>query len=96
MIRYGLPEEIYNKIKEIVKKYNNYEFKIFGSRARGDYKKNSDIDIAISNCLKDKEKFDIKNEFDLLEIPYMIDLIFVEDITKKELLDSIERDGERI
>lgn len=96
MIKYGLSEEIYNKIKEIVKKYNNYEFKIFGSRARGDYKKNSDIDIAISNCLKDKEKFDIKNEFDLLEIPYMIDLIFVEDITKKELLDSIERDGERI
>lgn len=96
MIKYGLSEEIYNKIKEIVKRYNNYEFKIFGSRARGDYKKNSDIDIAISNCLKDKEKFDIKNEFDLLEIPYMIDLIFVEDITKKELLDSIERDGERI
>ena len=96
MIKYGLSEEIYNKIKEIVKRYNNYEFKIFGSRARGDYKKNSDIDISISNCLKDKEKFDIKNEFDLLEIPYMIDLIFVEDITKKELLDSIERDGERI
>ncbi|MCI8362774.1 MAG: nucleotidyltransferase domain-containing protein [Clostridia bacterium] len=96
MVRYGLSDEVYSKIKEIVKKYNNYKFKIFGSRARGDYKKNSDIDIAIANCIEDKEKFDIKNEFDLLEIPYMIDLIFIEDITKKELLDSIERDGEII
>ena len=43
-----------------------------------------------------KKKFNIKNEFDLLEIPYMIDLIFIEDVTKKELLDSIERDGKRI
>lgn len=96
MAKYGLSNEIYNKIKEIVKKYNNYEFRIFGSRARGDYKKNSDIDIAIANCLEDKEKFDIKNEFDLLEIPYMIDLIFIEDVAKKEFLDSIERDGEII
>ena len=96
MTKYGLSNEVYNKIKEIVKKYNNYEFKIFGSRARGDYKTNSDIDIAIINCLEDKEKFNIKNEFDLLDIPYMIDLIFIEDITKEELLNSIERDGKRI
>lgn len=96
MTKYGLSDEIYNKIKEIMKRYNNCEFKIFGSRARGDYKKSSDIDIAIYNCLDDKEKFNIKNEFDLLEIPYMIDLIFIEDVTKKELSDSIERDGKRI
>ncbi len=95
-MKYGLSNEVYNKIKEIVKKYNNYEFKIFGSRARGDYKINSDIDIAITNCLEEKEKFNIRNEFDLLDIPYTIDLIFIEDITKEELLNSIERDGEKI
>jgi predicted nucleotidyltransferase len=94
-MKYGLTNETYNKIKEIVTKYNNYEFKVFGSRARGDYKTNSDIDIAITNCTEDKEKFNIKNEFDLLDIPYTIDLIFIEDITKKELLDSVEKEGKK-
>lgn len=92
-MKYGLKEETHKKIKEIVNKYNKYEFKIFGSRARGDYKENSDIDIAIAGTLEEKEKFNIKNEFDLLNIPYTIDLIFIQDINKKELLNSIERDG---
>lgn len=92
-MKYGLSEETYNKIKEIVKKYSNYQFYIFGSRARGDYKVNSDIDIAIMNFVDDKEKFKIKNEFDLLNIPYTIDLIFTQDVTKKEFLDSIKREG---
>jgi hypothetical protein len=35
-MKFGLSDEIYNKIINIVKKYN-YAFKIFGSRARGDY-----------------------------------------------------------
>lgn len=95
-MKYGLSEEIYNKIKEIIEKYNKYEFKIFGSRARGDYKINSDIDIVVINCLDSEEKFNIKNEIDLLDIPYTIDLIFIEEITKEELLNSIERDGKEI
>ena len=66
---------------------------MFGSRARGDYKANSDIDIVVINCIEEKEKNRIKDEIDLLDIPYSIDLIFIEEITKKELLNSIERDG---
>ena len=46
-MKFGLSEESYNKIKDIVNKYNKYQFKIFGSRARGDYKLASDIDIAV-------------------------------------------------
>lgn len=92
-MKYGLSEGTYLKIKGIVEKYSNYKFKIFGSRARGDYKKNSDIDIAILNCTDDREKFKIRNDFDLLDIPYTIDVLFVEEISKEELLKSIERDG---
>lgn len=92
-MKYGLSEDTYNKIKNIVKKYNMYSFKIFGSRARGDYKFNSDIDIAVMNCICDKEKFNIRNEMDLLDIPYTIDLVFIQDITKEKFLQSIEREG---
>ncbi len=94
-MKYGLSEETYNKIKNIVTKYNKYEFKMFGSRARGDYKQNSDIDIVVIGCIENKEQFNIKNEFDSLDIPYTIDLIFMQDIVKKELIDSIKREAKR-
>lgn len=38
-MKYGLLQQTYNKIIQLIKKYSIYEFKIFGSRARGDYKK---------------------------------------------------------
>ena len=43
---FGLSNEIIGKINNITNKYSK-TFVLFGSRARGDYKKNSDIDIAI-------------------------------------------------
>lgn len=91
-MRYGLSEEIYIKIKKIEDKYSKYQFKIFGSRARGDYKKDSDIDIAIFGDIKDEEQYKILNEFDLLDIPYTFDIVFVKKITKKEFIDSILRE----
>lgn len=92
-MKFGLSDEIYNKIKNIAKKYKDCKFKIFGSRARGDYKSNSDIDIVVMDCKDSEIKFKIKDEIDLLDIPYMIDLVFIEEVTKKKLLDSIKRDG---
>lgn len=77
----------------IIEKYNKYTFKIFGSRARGDYKKESDIDLAIIDDVDAKTKFNIMNDFDMIDIPYQIDLVFVIDVQKKEFLNSIERDG---
>ena len=92
-MKFGLSDITYNKILEVIKKHDKYIFKMFGSRARGDYKANSDIDIVVIKCIEEKEKNRIKDEIDLLDIPYSIDLIFIEEITKKELLNSIERDG---
>lgn len=88
----GLSNEIIKSIKDIVRKYN-YEFKIFGSRARGNYKYNSDIDIAIFENVCEEDEYKIKNDFDLLDIPYMIDLVFINKNTKKELLNSIKEEG---
>ena len=39
-MKYGLSKEIYQEIDKIVKKYSNYEFILYGSRARG-FKKTS-------------------------------------------------------
>lgn len=92
-MKYGLNEETYNSIKEIAKKNSKYKFKIFGSRAKGTYKSNSDIDIAIFENVTQEDKFKIKNEMDELNIIYKIDLVFIEENIKKELLESIKREG---
>lgn len=91
---YGLSKEIYEKIITVIKKYD-YEFILFGSRARGDYKNNSDIDIAIKD-VKEEDIYKIQNDFDLLEIPYTFDLVFIKENTKKDLLVSIKSEGVKI
>ena len=92
-MKYGLSEISYKKIKEVINKYPNYDFIIYGSRARGDYKNGSDLDIAIDGNIDEREQFMILNSFDLLDIPYMLDIVFMKKIKKKELIDSIKRDG---
>ena len=90
---FGLPENVYNKIMDIVKNNSKYQFKLFGSRAKGNYKNNSDIDLAIFENVEKQDEFKIRNEIDLLDIVYMVDLVFVDESTKKELLESIEKEG---
>lgn len=90
---FGLPEDIYKKIKEIAIKNYKYEFKIFGSRAKNTYKDTSDIDIAIFENVLEEDEYAIRNEFDLLDIIYKIDLVFINKNTKKEFLKEIKEEG---
>lgn len=92
-MKYGLKQEILEQILDITRNYKQYKFKLFGSRARGDYKRTSDIDIAIFENVVKEDEYKIRNEFDELDIIYQVDLVFVNERTKKELLDSIIRDG---
>lgn len=92
-MRFGLSDEVYKKIKKIVEKNANYNFRVFGSRARGNYKENSDIDIAVFENVTKEDEYKIRNEIDLLDIIYEIDLVFIDETTKKELLEEIKKDG---
>lgn len=92
-MNFGLSKDIYEKIREIATKNNHYEFKIFGSRAKNTYKDTSDIDIAIFENVPEEDEYAIRNEFDLLDIIYKIDLVFIHKNTKKEFLEEIKREG---
>lgn len=92
---FGLSKKVCEQIINIAKRYN-YQFVIFGSRARGDYKENSDIDIAILDEVDERTEYKIRNEFDLLDIPYTIDIVFVKKGIKKELEKSIEKEGVKL
>ena len=67
-MNFGLSKETLNQIREIVKENPKYKFKIFGSRAKNTYKKNSDIDIAVFENVSKEDEYKIRNSFDLLNI----------------------------
>lgn len=92
-MKFGLSDEIYIKIKNVLNKFEKYEFKIFGSRARGNYKNNSDIDLAVFGEINQKDEFLILNELDLIDMPYTIDVVFINKVTKQELIYSILKEG---
>lgn len=81
-----MEKEIYKIVKElkskIKSKYTLNEFKVFGSSARGDRRKNSDIDIFIripvASRQIEEDLFDIAYD---LELKYdcLIDLIVLDD-----------------
>ena len=91
-----LPNSYQEDIKKAVKtlKENGAtEIFIFGSIVNGNLNRNSDIDIAIEGNIDKKDKFNIVNEFDMIDMVYTMDIVFIEDITKKEFLDSILKEG---
>lgn len=67
--------------------------KIYGSRAMGNYRKGSDIDLALyGNVSKDLIK-KINFEIDELNTPYMFDITDYASIQNKDLKEHIDRYG---
>lgn len=92
-MNFGLSSDIYNEIKKIVNKFNNYKFVMFGSRVKNTYKSTSDIDIAVFENVSQDDEFEIRNQFDLLNIVYKIDLVFINNNTKTDFVNEIKEEG---
>lgn len=89
---FGLSDEIINKIKNVGIK-NNVEIYIFGSRARGDYKYNSDIDIVIKEYIMQDKEYRILDDIDKIDTEYKIDVVFIQNVKNKQFLNSIEKES---
>ncbi|MEI6521123.1 MAG: nucleotidyltransferase domain-containing protein [bacterium] len=92
---YGLPDMTIDKIKTVLTNFPDVEKAIlYGSRAKGNYKNGSDIDLTIiGNALTLKTIYKIENALDDLLLPYKIDLSIYENITNPALTDHINRVG---
>jgi predicted nucleotidyltransferase len=91
---YGLPQRAFDKINSIFSSYNAIEKAVlYGSRAKGNYKNGSDIDITLFGALAFQELLQIETELDDLLLPWMIDLSLYEQIDNPSLRDHIERVG---
>ncbi len=92
---YGLSKEIIETLK-IIEKNNNIKIYIFGSRARGDYKEYSDIDLCITEEIDQKKRYKIMDDVDKIMTHHKIDLIFIQDVKNEEFIKNIYKDKREI
>jgi len=90
----GLSDLQIEKIRAIFSKYSELENVIlFGSRAKGDYKNNSDIDIALKGNVSFTIRNKIFNDIEELYLPFYTDVIIYSQIDNQDLIHHIERVG---
>lgn len=89
-ITYGIRDEVLQSIINLGKEHDLERILLFGSRARGDYRERSDIDIAVSGKNADVFSVDIEQNVPTL---LKFDVVNMDKPVQKELLDSIGREG---
>lgn len=85
-------KELYQKIAELGQKYKASKIMLYGSRARGDNKERSDIDIAVFGMEPNKQTF-FQDDIEKLPTLLEFDIAFITKNTKIEFLREIEKDG---
>lgn len=61
-------------IMDILQKYP-YHFYAYGSRARGDAGKSSDLDLCFFDNIPNNIRFSIEEDFEESRLPYTVDLL---------------------
>lgn len=94
-MQYGIPQYAWMQIIDVLARHPKItRVRLFGSRARGDFRATSDIDLCIdAEGLSMSEKFAIENSLDDLLLPWKIDLVVLHMIDQPALRDQIDRNG---
>ena len=92
---YGLSDKEFDEMTAIFSKCINLEKVIlYGSRAKGNYKKFSDVDITLEgDNLTLADLFQIQDLLYESDLPYMYDVSIFSSITNPDLIDHIRRRG---
>jgi predicted nucleotidyltransferase len=94
-MKFGLKENIIEQINGIFAKYCQVEqVIIYGSRAKGNYKAGSDIDLSLKGeNLNLSLVHKIELEIDDLLLPYTFDISIFKQISNPDLIEHINRVG---
>ena len=94
-LRFGLKESTIDSINAVFADHPQVEQVIlYGSRAKGNYRRGSDIDLTIiGEGVTLSELLRIETELDDLLLPYKIDLSLLHKIQDPDLIDHIKRIG---
>jgi len=92
---FGLLEKDINSIVSIISSNTKVEsIIIFGSRAKGNNKAGSDIDVAVKgNSIGLDDILNARMRFEQLSLPYKIDLVIYDRVKEEELISHIDRAG---
>ncbi|MCI6770998.1 MAG: HI0074 family nucleotidyltransferase substrate-binding subunit [Oscillospiraceae bacterium] len=85
-------KRIYQSIADLGKQFKADKIVLFGSRARGDNRERSDIDIAVFGVSKEKQPAFIQA---VGSLPTLLDfdIVFITDNTNEALMKNISQDG---
>ncbi len=86
----GISDKLEREIIDLAIKYQIEKVVVFGSRARGDYKRTSDIDLAAEGGNISAFTVDV-DELTSTLLEY--DIVNLDGMVQKELLESIEKEG---
>jgi len=95
-MEYGLPDRTLKTLYSIFQKYPCIrQAVIYGSRAKGEYSKGSDIDLSLKTdgSFTHKDLLDITGDFDDSDIPYFVDVSIYEKLSNSSLKAHIDRVG---
>ena len=95
-MKYGLKEATIRKICAVLAKFPQVDRAVlYGSRAKGNYKNGSDIDLTLCGAadLTLDVLYQITHALDDLLLPYTIDLSIFSDIGDPDVVEHIQRVG---
>ncbi|MCI4443093.1 MAG: nucleotidyltransferase domain-containing protein [Lentimicrobium sp.] len=94
-MEFGLNQETIDKINSVFEKHPEIDkVIIYGSRAKGNYRAGSDIDLTlIGNDLEYDLAGTIDSEIDDLNTPYLLDISIFERLNSPSLKEHINRVG---
>ena len=94
-MKYGLTETTIDKIRSVFVRFPEIDKAVlYGSRAKGNYKTGSDIDLTLYGPAITSDLFSaITSMLDDLLLPYTIDLSLLDEISHAKLREHIERVG---
>jgi len=94
-MEFGLSDQTCATVRQILAAYPQIEKAVlYGSRAKGNYKNGSDIDLSLfGTALDHRLLMSVASALDDSDIPYTVDLSLFEQIENPALRGHIERVG---
>jgi predicted nucleotidyltransferase len=96
--RFGLSAATLDKLSSVFARHNAIDaVLIYGSRAKGNYRAGSDIDLTLKGDeIAFAEFMQIENQIDDLMLPYTVDLSQYQQLENADLIAHIDRVGVEI
>lgn len=96
-MKFGLKESTLKKMQGVFEKFPEIEkVIIYGSRAKGNFREGSDIDLTlVGTTISDKIRSKVWLDLDDLNTPYLIDLSVYDQLNSPSLIEHINRVGKK-